>query len=71
MTDAALSLITEAGLRQQVAKEIAGRIKRYMESWTEGDVSVETIVFSGDYEELVESPEAGHFMEKIKLEIKA
>ena len=71
MTDAALSLITEAGLRQQVAKEIAGRIKRYMESWTEGNVSVETIVFSGDYEELVESPGAGRFMEKIKLEIKA
>ena len=71
MTDAALSLITAAGLKEQVAKEIAGRIKRYMESWTEGDVSVETIVFSGDYEELVESPEAGHFMEKIKLETRA
>ncbi|MBP3274034.1 MAG: cobalamin biosynthesis protein CbiD [Butyrivibrio sp.] len=71
MTDAALSLITEAGLRQQVAKEIAGRIKRYMESWTEGNVSVETIVFSGDYEELVESPGAGRFMEKIKLETRA
>jgi len=71
MTDAALSLITEAGLRQQVAKEIAARIKGYMESWTEGNVSVETIVFSGDYEELVESPGAGRFMEKIKLEIKA
>ncbi len=70
MTDAALGLITEAGLRQQVAEEIAGRIKSHMESWTEGDVSVETIVFSGDYEELVESPGAGRFMEKIKLERK-
>jgi cobalt-precorrin-5B (C1)-methyltransferase len=71
MTDAAVELISEAGLRQQVAAEIADRIKSHMESWTEGEVAVETIVFNGDYEELVKSPSAGQFMEKIKLETKA
>lgn len=71
MTDAAVELISEAGLRQQVAAEIAARIKSHMESWTEGEVAVETIVFNGDYEELVKSPSAGQFMEKIKLETKA
>lgn len=71
MTDAAFELISEAGLRQQVARKIADRIKSHMENWTEGEVAVETIVFSGDYEELVQSPGAGRFMEKIKLETKA
>lgn len=70
MTDEAVRLISEAGLRSQVATEIAGRIKSYMEGWTDGEVAVETIVFNGDYEELVKSTDAELFMEKIKLEIK-
>lgn len=70
MTDEAVRLISEAGLRNQVAAEIAGRIKSHMEGWTDGEVAVETIVFNGDYEELVKSPDAELFMEKIKLEIK-
>ena len=65
MTDEAVRLITEAGMKDEVFKEVAERIKRSMEGWMDGQMQVETIVFSSGYTKLVETEGAGEMMERL------
>ncbi len=65
MTDEAVRIITEAGLKESVFSEIARRIKSWMEDWMEGQIKAETIVFSNDYTKLVETEGASDMMERL------
>ncbi|MBE5828264.1 MAG: cobalamin biosynthesis protein CbiD [Butyrivibrio sp.] len=65
MTDEAVRLITEAGMKDEVFKEVAERIKSSMEGWMDGQMQVETIVFSSGYTKLVETEGAGEMMERL------
>ncbi len=65
MTDEAVRFITEAGLKSKVFKEVAERIKSSMEGWMDGQMQVETIVFSSGYTKLVETEGAGEMMERL------
>jgi len=65
MTDEAVRLITEAGMKDKVFKEVAGRIRSSMEKWMSGQIQVETIVFSSGYTKLVETDGAGELMEML------
>lgn len=62
MTDEAVRLITEAGLKDKVFDEMAARIKAHMEEWGQGELSVEIIVFSNDYTGLVSTRGADKFL---------
>lgn len=62
MTDEAVRLITEAGLKDKVFDEMAVRIKSHMEEWSQGELSVETIVFSNDYTGLVSTKGVDEFL---------
>ena len=64
MTDEAVRIITEAGLKQLVFDEVADRIKGHMESWSKGDITVETIIFSNEYTFLASSIGAKAMMER-------
>lgn len=66
MTDEAVNLITEAGLKEAVFDEMAQEIKRYMEDWSGGEIESETVVFSNDYTKLVETGGAESFLEKCR-----
>ncbi len=55
MTDEAVSYISQKGIGDDVFTEMARRIKTNMESWSEGKLSVEVIVFSNENNELVAS----------------
>ena len=63
MTDEAVRLITEAGMKDEVFREVAGRIRSSMEEWMSSQIQVETIVFSSGYTKLVETDGAGELME--------
>ena len=54
--------------KESVFDEIAGRIKSQMEGWMDGQVRVETIVFSNDYTRLVETTGAEDMMYRLKGE---
>ncbi len=53
--DNVVRMITEAGIRDEVFSEMAIRIKRHMEGWTDGKVQVETVLFNNDQTELTET----------------
>ena len=53
--DDTVRIITEAGLKREVFAEMAVRIKRHMEDWTDGTVQVETVLFNNDQSELMPS----------------
>ena len=65
MTDEAVRLITEAGYKDRVFDELAVRIKSYMEEWGDGELTVETVVFSNDYTKLVATTRAEEFLRGI------
>ena len=65
MTDEAVRLITEAGYKDRVFDELAVRIKSYMEEWGDGELTVETVVFSNDYTKLVTTTGAEEFLRGI------
>jgi cobalt-precorrin-5B (C1)-methyltransferase len=65
MTDEAVRLITEAGYKDRVFDELAVRIKSYMEEWGDGELTVETVVFSNDYTKLVATTGAEEFLRGI------
>jgi cobalt-precorrin-5B (C1)-methyltransferase len=66
MTDEAVRIITGAGLKEKVFDEVADRIKSHMESWAEGDIDVETIIFSNEYTFLTSSPGGRAMMERFR-----
>ncbi len=64
-TDEAVRLIEEAGIADKVFKEMATRIKLNMEEFGENRIQVETIVFNGEYSELISSENAAYFIANI------
>ncbi len=53
MTDEAVRIIDSEGFGDKVFPLLASRIKKVMEDFSGGQMSIETIVFSNDYKELV------------------
>ncbi len=68
MTDEAVRIITEAGIKEQVFLEVSERIKKNMESWADGSVRVEDIIFEGDYSFLSGSMGAMELLDRIRGE---
>lgn len=58
MTGEAVRIINETGQGDIVFRKMAEEIQKYMEDWSDGKISVETIVFSGENEELVSTKNA-------------
>jgi cobalt-precorrin-5B (C1)-methyltransferase len=65
MTDEAVIIITEAGLKDKVFPEMANRIKEHMENFGENKLQVEVIVFSNEYTELVKTDNAPDYIQDI------
>lgn len=65
MTDEAVRLITEAGIRDEVFGLMAGNIKRNMELWSKGEIEAEVIVFSNEYTRLTQTDKATEFLKMI------
>ena len=68
MTDEALRIIDEFGYKEKVFCHIAESIKENMESWAEGKITCETIIFADGYRLLSESPGAKDMLFEIKGE---
>ena len=68
MTDEALRIIDEAGLKEKVFCKVAQLIKENMESWAEKKVKIEAIIFADGYNFLSQSPGAGEMLTQIKGE---
>lgn len=68
MTDEAVRIITEAGIKEQVFLEVSERIKKNMESWADGSVRVEDIIFEGDYSFLSGTMGAMELLDRIRGE---
>jgi cobalt-precorrin-5B (C1)-methyltransferase len=58
MTDEAVRIIKEAGLGEPVFSEMVKRIKENMESWSDGGMRIEIIVFANENTELVATENA-------------
>ncbi len=68
MTDEALRIIDEFGYKEKVFCHIAESIKENMESWAEGKITCETIIFADGYSLLSESSCAKDMLFEIKGE---
>ena len=68
MTDEALRIIDSYGYKDKVFYRVAGSIKENMESWSEGGMRVETVIFADSYSFLSESDGAKDMLLKIKGE---
>ena len=68
MTDEALRIIDEFGYKEKVFCHIAESIKENMESWADGKITCETIIFADGYRLLSESPGAKDMLFEIKGE---
>lgn len=68
MTDEALRIIDEAGLKEKVFCKVVQLIKENMESWAEGKVTIEAIIFADGYSFLSQSPGAEEMLSQIKGE---
>ena len=65
MTDEAVRIITEEGLADKVFPRMAELIKKHMEEWSDGKMTVEVIVFSNEYTELVSTGDAHEFIKEV------
>ena len=65
MTGEAVRIINETGHGDIVFAKMAENIKEYMEKWSDGRISVEVIVFSGENEELVSTDNAHTWIKEI------
>jgi cobalt-precorrin-5B (C1)-methyltransferase len=65
MTGEAVRIINETGHGDIVFDKMAENIKEYMEKWSDGNISVEVIVFSGENEELVSTENAHTWIKEI------
>ena len=68
MTDEALRIIDLAGFKEKVFSHVAQSIRDNMENWSDGKVSVETIIFANDYSFLSESSGAKKLLTEVKGE---
>ena len=65
MTDEAVRIITEAGIGEAVFDRMAGDIKSHMETWADGRIEVEVIVFSNENTKLVSTGGAEEYLNKL------
>ncbi len=65
MTGEAVRIINETGHGDIVFDKMAENIKEYMEKWSDGNISVEVIVFSGENKELVSTENAHTWIKEI------
>lgn len=65
MTDEAVRIINSEGLGEKVFGEMALRIKKVMESFSENKIDTEVIVFSNEYTELISTDRAHEFLGNI------
>ena len=68
MTDEALRIIDSYGYKDMVFYDVAGSIMENMESWSEGGMRMETVIFADSYSFLSESDGAKDMLLKIKGE---
>lgn len=68
MTDEAVRIINEADLGEKVFTRMATKIKEVMETFSEGKIITEIIVFSNEYTELVSTPDAYAFLDYFRHE---
>ena len=68
MTDDAIRILGEYGLDKAVMAEMTRRIKTVMQSWTQGKMQVEAVVFSNVYGELGRTDRALEYMRILKAE---
>ena len=61
MTDEAVQIIKEAGYGKRVFNNIADRIKENMQSWTDGKMQVEVLIFSNNNSELAATDHTWRF----------
>ena len=65
MTGEAVRIINETGQGEVVFCKMAEAIKKNMEEWSDGTIEVETIVFSGENEELVSTENAHSWIREV------
>ncbi len=68
MTDEAVRIIDDAGINYKVFPEMAARIKKYMEEWSDHRIRAEIIVFSNENTQLVSTVGAQEFANKLNTE---
>ncbi len=68
MTEAAIRILDEAGLKRRVFDLVAIKVKENMEKWSDGRLKVETILFSNEQKFLAETKEAKKMLERRKGE---
>lgn len=67
-TDEAVRILRASGLDREVLKEMTRRIQAVMQSWTDGKMRVEVIVFSAVYGELGKTESAEEFLQILRRE---
>ena len=67
-TDEAVRILRKYGLDGPVLTEMTRRIRSVMESWTDGRMQVEVIVFSNVFGELGKTPQAVDFLRELRRE---
>lgn len=68
MTDDALRILTEAGVRDAVMQEAVRRVKWHMERWTGGTLAVEAVMFSNVYGILGKTEQAEAYLTELREE---
>lgn len=68
MTDDALRILTEAGVRDAVMQEAVRRVKWHMERWTGGRLAVEAVMFSNVYGILGKTEQAEAYLTELREE---
>ena len=68
MTDDAIRILGEYCLDQAVMKEMTRRIQKVMQTWAQGKMQVEAVVFSNVYGELGRTDRALEYMRILKAE---
>lgn len=68
MTDDALRILTEEGVRDAVMQEAVRRVKAYMERWADGRLAVETVMLSNTYGILGKTEQAEAYLSELRAE---
>ena len=70
-TDEAVRILRESGLDKEVLAEMTRRIQAVMQSWADGKMRVEVLVFSNVYGELGRTEGAEEFLQILRRETRA
>ena len=69
--DEAVRILRESGLDKEVLAEMTRRIQAVMQSWADGKMRVEVLVFSNVYGELGRTEGAEEFLQILRRETRA